>query len=124
MVISLETAERRIDIMKLLCRRRFETIANLASEFDVSERTIRRDIEFLMRTEPIYTQPGRYGGGVYAMDTYTMDRMYFREDELNVVLKLFDSAEKKEVCELNSNEKRVLEKLIKDYTKPSKKEKR
>ena len=46
------------------------------------------------------------------MDTYTMDRMYFREDELNVVLKLFDSAEKKEVCELNSNEKRVLEKLI------------
>jgi predicted DNA-binding transcriptional regulator YafY len=121
---GLETAERRIAILKLICRRRFETIANLAYEFDVSERTIRRDIEFLMRTEPIYTQPGRYGGGVYAMDTYTMDRMYFREDELNVVLKLFESAEKKEVCELNSNEKRVLEKLINDYKKPSKKEKR
>ena len=58
------------------------------------------------------------------MDTYTMDRMYFREDELNVVLKLFESVEKKEVCELNSNEKRVLEKLINDYKKPSKKEKR
>ena len=63
---GLETAERRIAILKLICRRRFETIANLAYEFDVSERTIRRDIEFLMRTEPIYTQPGRYGGGTVA----------------------------------------------------------
>lgn len=58
-------AERRSEIMKLLCRRRSETIRNLAFEFEVSERTIRRDIEILSLNEPIYTQVGRYGGGVY-----------------------------------------------------------
>ena len=51
--------------MKLLCRRRSETIRNLAFEFEVSERTIRRDIDILSLNEPIYTQVGRYGGGVY-----------------------------------------------------------
>ena len=31
------TAERRSEIMKILCRRRSETIRNLAFELDVSE---------------------------------------------------------------------------------------
>lgn len=38
------TAERRRKMMKILCRRRYETIGNLASEFGVSMRTIQRDI--------------------------------------------------------------------------------
>ena len=59
------TAERRYEIMKILCRRRYETIRNLASEFGVSMRTVQRDIESLSRTEPIYTQTGKYGGGVF-----------------------------------------------------------
>ena len=58
-------AERRQEILKILCRRRHETVANLAFELCVSERTIRRDIETLSLSEPIYTQTGRYGGGVY-----------------------------------------------------------
>lgn len=64
------TAERRHAILRVLCRRRHETLANLAAEFGVSERTIRRDIEILSLTEPLYTQPGRYGGGVYVTDGY------------------------------------------------------
>ena len=43
-------AERRYEIIKLLCRRRYETIRNLAAEFGVSVRTIQRDIEALSRT--------------------------------------------------------------------------
>ena len=62
------TAERRYEIMKILCRRRYETIRNLASEFGVSMRTVQRDIESLSRTEPIYTQFGKYGGGVYVVE--------------------------------------------------------
>lgn len=77
------TAERRYEIMKLLCRRRHETIRNLASEFGVSMRTIQRDIETLSRTEPIYTQFGKYGGGVYIVEGYSLDRMYMNEQELN-----------------------------------------
>lgn len=58
------TAERRREMMKILCRRRYETIGKLASEFGVSMRTIQRDIEALSLTEPIYTKAGKYGGGV------------------------------------------------------------
>ena len=36
----METDERREKLLRLLCRRRHETIKNLASEFGVSERTI------------------------------------------------------------------------------------
>ena len=57
-------AERRQEIMRVLCRRRHETVKNLSFEFGVSERTILRDIEALSITEPIYTQCGRYDGCV------------------------------------------------------------
>ena len=69
------TAERRYEIMKILCRRRNDTICNLASEFGVSMRTIQRDIEVLSRAEPIYTQPGKYGGGVYVVDGYSFKQL-------------------------------------------------
>ena len=74
------TAERRSEIMKLLCRRRSETIRNLAFEFEVSERTIRRDIEILSLNEPIYTQVGRYGGGVYVEEGYAFSQAVRRFD--------------------------------------------
>ena len=40
-------AERRAALLAVLCRRRHETVANLAAEFGVSTRTIRRDIDAL-----------------------------------------------------------------------------
>ena len=57
-----ETAERRRKIMKIMRRRRSETIQDLAFELGVSERTIRRNIEILSYKEPVYTQKGWYGG--------------------------------------------------------------
>ena len=53
--ILMTAVERRVALLKLICRRRFETVSNLAAEFGVSERTIRRDINVLMQTESIYT---------------------------------------------------------------------
>lgn len=83
----METAERRNEIMNILCRRRHEIIRNLAFEFGVSERTIRRDIEILSLTEPIYTQTGRYGGGVYVVESYAVNRMYMSESESVILQK-------------------------------------
>lgn len=57
------TAERRLEILKILCRRRHETMRNRASEFGVSVRTVQRDIEVLSITEPVYARFGKYGGG-------------------------------------------------------------
>lgn len=39
--------DRRQMILEVLSDRRFETVANLASEFNVSIRTIKYDIEIL-----------------------------------------------------------------------------
>ena len=77
------TAERRTEIMRILCRRRHETISNLADEFGVSSRTILRDIEVLSITEPIYTKCGRYDGGIYVADDFVMNRMYMTDIELH-----------------------------------------
>ena len=113
----METSERRTAMLKLLCRRRHETIKNLAYEFGVSERTVRRDIEALSYSEPLYTQPGKYGGGVYVTDNYQMDRMYFRERERNVLYRLLDCIENKKQCDLTEEETVIFRNLISDYTK-------
>lgn len=113
------TAERRNAIMKILCRRRHETIRNLAFEFGVSDRTIRRDIEVLSLTEPIYTQSGRYGGGVYVMEGYSVDRMYVTESEGEVLKKLYQLAERQQRCVLTEAELIVFGNLITNYIKPS-----
>ena len=70
----MESTERRRTLMEILCRNRHETIGGLARELGVSERTIRRDIERLSIKEPIYTQSGRYGGGVYVIEGYFMSK--------------------------------------------------
>ena len=67
-------AERRQQILELLCQRRKETVSNLAAELGVCERTIRRDIETLTLQYPIVTGVGRSGGGVKRADWYHRDR--------------------------------------------------
>ncbi|GEM_PF-123308 len=113
------TAERRTEIMRVLYRRRHEKISNLAEEFGVSVRTILRDIEVLSATEPIYTQCGRYYGGVYIMDNNSAGRIYMSEKELAVLRKLLSFAQAKEVCSLNEEECSLVKVIIAEYTKPN-----
>lgn len=63
------TTERRQAIIDILCKRRYETIDNLAFEFSVSRRTIRRDIELLSISFPLYTIRG-VGGGVHIVEGF------------------------------------------------------
>lgn len=112
------TAERRAEIMRILCRRRHETVSNLAEKFGVSTRTIQRDVEVLSITEPIYTQCGRYDGGIYITEDYAMDRMYMTDQELSVLNKVAFFAERKSVCNLNKDELVLLNHIISQYTKP------
>ncbi len=111
-------AERRKELLKILCRRRFEQIFNLAMEFGVSERTIRRDIEVLSLTEPIYTQAGRYGGGVYVVDGYSINQLYATESEILVLKKLYSIAKNQEVCILSQNELNTLNNILENFSKP------
>jgi len=110
------TAERRGEIMRLLYRRKHETIGNLASELGVSERTVSRDIDALSASEPIYTEAGKYGG-VYIVDSFQMDRMYISPLELDVLEKLLNLAREKAMCDLSVQEEDILCKIVKDYNK-------
>ena len=59
--------ERRKEILDIMNVRRHDTVSNLAFAFDVCERTILRDIEFLSIDNPIYTTQGN-GGGIHVME--------------------------------------------------------
>lgn len=108
------TAERQLNLIKLLCCRRHETISKLALEFGVSKRTIQRDIDELTFLIPIYVKCGRYDGGVYVDEGYTMDRMYMCTEEIDLLIKIGNIAKSK----LSEEEKNLFEKIIKTYTKP------
>lgn len=112
------TAERRRSLFRTLCRRRHDTIANLAQEYGVSERTIRRDIEAISLSEPIYTMAGRYTGGVYVVDGYRMERSYFNDSQSAVLQKVLEQAKSGEACQLSEGDIYVLTILLAEYTKP------
>ena len=111
------TAERRREIMKILCRRQRETMSNLASELGVSIRTIQRDVEILSLTEPVYTQTGKYYGGVYVLDGYSIDQIYMSPSELDVLKKLYIATKKSKTL-LSEKEKITLSNIISQYSKP------
>ncbi len=112
-------AERRDQIMSILYRRRHETIDNLANEFGVSERTIRRDIERLSLSAPIYTKVGRFGGGIYILEGYIPERKYMTEQEMNVFKKVYHAVEKDEGYQLKEDEIEILKNMIQKYEKPT-----
>lgn len=61
--LSSVRADRLVALILLLQARRRATAAELAAELEVSERTIRRDLEALMVSGvPVYPQRGRGGG--------------------------------------------------------------
>lgn len=108
-------AERRSALMKVLYIRRHDKIANLATEFGVSERTIRRDIEVLSLSEPIYTQCGRYGGGVYVMKGYSSHHLMLSPQETGVLEKILTNAQAKIHIELSSDDLYILKLLLQKY---------
>lgn len=115
----METPERRNAILKLLYRRQRETIRNMAFEFGVSERTIRRDIEVLSLIVPIYTLQGRYHGGVYIMPGFDLDKMYFSETQSAVIHKILSFAENGQKCLLTGAELATLKEIEATFTKPT-----
>ena len=66
--------DRIIGILSLLLQRDRVTSAELAEKFEVSRRTILRDIETInMAGIPVFSERGQ-GGGISVMDGYRLDR--------------------------------------------------
>ena len=72
----MSPAERRQALLEVLCHRRYDTCGNLAHEFGVSERTIRRDLAALTCSYPIETVFGGHGGGVRVKDGFYINHRF------------------------------------------------
>ena len=109
------TAERRLEILKYLCKFRKATMSQLADMFGVSVRTIQRDILEIEATfrVPLDVRCGKYDGGVYVIGDYRFDRAYMHEDELRLLAKI----QKLVKSQLSDNENSLLSQIIKTYTK-------
>lgn len=94
--------ERREAILDALCVRRVEKVNNLATEFGVSESTIKRDLLELGCSYPIETVRGRYGGGVKIADWYHRDRSYLSTEQSDLLERLAYSLEGRDLEVMNS----------------------
>ena len=78
--------ERLIGIFSVLLQKEKVTAPKLAEKFEVSPRTIHRDIEDLCKAGiPIRTVQGS-GGGICIMDGYRMDRTLLTSKDMQMIL--------------------------------------
>ena len=78
--------DRLIGILSLLLQRDSVTAPELAERFEVSRRTINRDVEALCQAGiPIVTRQGT-GGGIAIMEGYRMDRTVLSTADMQAIL--------------------------------------
>lgn len=104
---NMTPSERREAILNVLCKRRQDTVQNLANEFGVSVRTIKYDIEELTLAHPIETVRGRYGGGVKVADGYYIGRKYLKPSQQELLKKLSE--------QLSGNDLEVMNSILRDF---------
>ena len=78
--------DRLIGIIMTLLQQEKATAPELAQQFEVSRRTINRDIEDICKAGvPLVTIQGR-GGGVSIAEAYKLDKTFFAPEELQAIL--------------------------------------
>ena len=78
--------DRLIGILSILLQKEMTTAPELAEHFEVSRRTIGRDIEALCKAGiPIRTMQGT-GGGISIMNGYRMDRTILTSRDMQMIL--------------------------------------
>lgn len=77
---------RLFEIVYLLLRRGRLTARELSERFEVSTKTIYRDVEVLSAAGiPVYMTKG-HGGGIQLLEEYVLDRALLSEDDQNAIL--------------------------------------
>ena len=80
------TIDRLVGILTVLLRQGSATAPELAARFEVSRRTISRDVEDLCRAGiPLVTTQGR-GGGMSIAENYKIEKTFFAPEELQALL--------------------------------------
>lgn len=102
--------ERRLEILFALMRNKKCSMQELAFNYSVSDRTIRRDILFLSRYAPICTKTG-IDGGAFLVGGYRKElSLYLSEPEEELLVNL--------MCSVNVTEKHLIANIINKYAMP------
>ena len=90
---------RLFEIVYLLMNKKQMTANELAAHFEVSKRTILRDIDALATAGiPIYTTQGK-GGGIFIQDKFMLNKTFLSEDEQKQILFSLQSMSATELLE-------------------------
>ena len=107
--------DRLIGILSILLQKEKVTAPYLAEKFEVSRRTINRDIETLCSAGiPIYTTQGA-NGGISIIENYKFDRTILSEKEMRDILAGLQSLDS---IDKSSRYTQLMEKLYADSSGP------
>lgn len=82
----MQVNNRLFEIVYILIQKKKVTAKELANRFEVSTRTIYRDIEILSRANiPVYATKGK-DGGIGILDEYVLNKTILTEEEQNQIL--------------------------------------
>lgn len=103
----MQVNNRLFEIVYILMQKKKITAKELADRFEVSTRTIYRDIEILSRANiPIYAIKGK-DGGIGILDEYVLNKTILSEEEQNQILFALQGMKKV----VGQDKKDILEKL-------------
>lgn len=98
---------RLFEIVYILLEKKVVTAKELAERFEVSMRTIYRDIDVLSSAKiPVYTNKGK-GGGICLLEEFVLDKSILSEEEQSQILFALQGMEKMG----NQNGQEVLDKM-------------
>lgn len=98
---------RQLEMIYILIQKGTVTAGELAGHFEVSPRTIYRDVESLsMAGIPIYAERGK-GGGIRLMERFVLDKLLLSEEEQRRILAALVSLRETGA----SREEKILKKL-------------
>lgn len=109
----MQVNNRLFEIVYILMQKKKTTAKELSDRFEVSTRTIYRDIEILSRANiPIYSTKGK-DGGIGLLDEYVLNKTILSEEEQNQILFALQGMKKV----VGQDEKDVLGKLSSLFNK-------
>ena len=103
------TSERRQMILEYLLEHRETTRFELSNHFNVSLRTIERDILILSCSYPIITIQGG-GGGIKIADGYRLGMKYLSESQAALLEQLSET--------LSGKDLEIMQSILKIFSKP------
>lgn len=98
----MSAEERRAAILGTLCSARFVTAEALSASYQVSIRTIYRDLQVLSHAYPIESVSGRYGGGYRLCEWFFPQSRTLCAEEVAMLHKLMSVASADQIKVLNA----------------------